>query len=285
LTALDAVLGDIEHEGVEQTVFLGDAVGYGPDPNECIDRLMGIDGLIWVPGNHDHAVAVKLPNTFNAVPEMIIYWTKHQLAEEPGKEQARIKFLGEEKTSRIHDDYYLVHGSPRNELNEYVEPKDFGSQLPDKLQECLDFIVSLECHTCIVGHSHKQFLIEDSPTLVVPTQWPYSYEHIDKGAILFNCGAVGQQRDGDPRAGYAVVDESTITFHRVEYDVEAEARKIGESGLDEWVGNHHPDLLEDAKKFFKAYSSYKKGQVPDHIKAGMEGRIQDYLIGRLRTGT
>jgi hypothetical protein len=153
LEALKAVLDDIEKQSVTEIFCLGDVIGYGPNPRECIDLVMSCRVVLL--GNHDQG-ALFDPDGFNRAAEMAIMWTRQQLelpSEARSAQAKRWEFLAERPRSHREDGYLYVHGSARNPLNEYVFPDD-------------------------------------------------------------------------PRACYVLLDDDTIRFRRVEYDIETTVRKI-----------------------------------------------------------
>src|SRR5262249_33226347 len=128
LEALRAVLDDASRQKAGALYCLGDVVGYGPNPRECVDAVMGF-GLV-ILGNHDHG-AMFDPPCFSPVAERPIFWTRAQLEASAESRQAREKrweFLAERPRSHREDGYLYVHGSARNPLNEYVFPEDTYNQ-------------------------------------------------------------------------------------------------------------------------------------------------------------
>ena len=129
MEALQAVLADIKEQGIREVYCLGDVVGYGPNPRECVDRIM--DSKLVLLGNHDQG-AMFDPDGFNPPAERAIFWTRSQLeasGENRQKKEARWDFLAERPRSHREDGGYLfVHGSARNPLNEYVFPEDIYNQ-------------------------------------------------------------------------------------------------------------------------------------------------------------
>jgi predicted phosphodiesterase len=124
LEALEAVLANIGHEGVDSIYCLGDIVGYGPNPRECIDRVIGFDQSIL--GNHDQG-ALYDPEGFSSGAERAIFWTRDQLEMANGDEQQKLKrwqFLSELPRTVREGPFTFVHGSVRNPLSEYVFPED-----------------------------------------------------------------------------------------------------------------------------------------------------------------
>ncbi len=204
LEALDAVLSRI---GGEEIYCLGDVVGYGANPNEVIERLRD-EGAKAVMGNHDNAVVTEDTGWFNARAAMAAHWTRSVLAAE------HLGYLRELPLDvrRQFDgvNAYLTHGSPDDPLREYVSPETHSDLLPYYLSKTGSDLIAL-------GHTH------------VPFVWKG-----EEGVVL-NPGSVGQPRDGDPRAAYAVLtvdgESAEVEIVRVKYDVAAAASKIRKAGL------------------------------------------------------
>ena len=128
LEALEAVLADIKGLGIDDIYCLGDVVGYGPNPRECVDLVMS-SCKVCLLGNHDQG-ALFDPEGFNAGAERAIFWTRSILESgDPSGNERRWEFLGELPRTHNEDDFKFVHGSARNPLNEYVFPEDIYNQL------------------------------------------------------------------------------------------------------------------------------------------------------------
>jgi len=220
LNALEAVLVDA---GQFDAVWcLGDLVGYGPDPNECIERIAQLPSLQCIMGNHD-AAAVGLieVEAFNPDARKTVLWTQGKLT--PANKEY-LKNLPE----RINLDYItLAHGSPYKPIWEY-------------LLDTRSATVSFECFGtpyCLVGHTHLPvlyYLPDDRLTaqLIVP-------EHVSQMILapraIINPGSVGQPRDHDPRAAYAILNLANFTWewHRVEYDIPSLQERMSKENLPE----------------------------------------------------
>lgn len=255
LEALQAVLADIEQRGVSDIVCLGDVVGYGPNPKECLD-LVREKCRITLMGNHDHALLFE-PTNFNLPAERACFWTRQVLEGESDRalRNARWKFLGELPVRVKELDVLFFHASPRRPMNEYIFPEDVFTN-PQKVIANFD---RLDARLCFVGHTHQPGVFVDDPYFDPPNELPDSpyYEVEDERAII-NVGSVGQPRDRDHRASYVVVHRSPdvlqdgsasivaaalrcsveqVEFVRVEYDVEATVQKIlAEPALDDLLG-------------------------------------------------
>ena len=254
LEALQAIFDDLAQRGVEEVVCLGDIVGYGPNPRECID-LIRTRCRIAIMGNHDHAVLYE-PANFNTPAERASYWTRHTLDNEPDAalRAARWRFLGQLPVRHQEGDVLFVHASPRRPMNEYIFPEDVFTN-PQKV---LANFERLDARLCFVGHTHQPGVFLDDPYFDPPTELPdYPMYEIEEERTIINVGSVGQPRDRDPRASYVIAHRrgrdldrreslvaaalscsvEQVEFVRVEYDYEATARKIAAvPELDDLLG-------------------------------------------------
>jgi diadenosine tetraphosphatase ApaH/serine/threonine PP2A family protein phosphatase len=226
LTALEAVLEDIEKRNVKRIISLGDVVGYGPRPAECLRLIMKRCAFTLL-GNHEYAV-LRGPEGFNPIAAEAVAWTRKQLTS-----PELIKFLGTLKAARLENEVLFVHGSAEDPLMEYVreaeDRDDFVRFVDDLTRNFQRFDI------CFTGHNHRAFL-------GTPDAFIFPHEVVRrfnvKGRKLYICvGSAGQPRDDDPRASYATFDGEFVEFFRVPYDVEKTAQQIREAGL-------HPFLAE-----------------------------------------
>jgi predicted phosphodiesterase len=219
LEALRAVLTDIGEHKVEEIYCLGDVVGYGPNPRECVDEVMNCKIVLL--GNHDQG-AMFDPEGFNPPAERAIFWTRAQL-EAPGESRAarekRWEFLAERPRSYREEGFLYVHGSARNPLNEYVFPEDIYNQRK------MERIFALVERYCFQGHTHVPGIFTENLQFHSPEDVDHVYK-LDGRKTLCNVGSVGQPRDGDWRACYILLDGETIRYRRVEYDIETTIKKI-----------------------------------------------------------
>ncbi len=223
LEALTTVLADIDARGITRVVCLGDIVGYGPNPCECLDLI--IDRCEWsLMGNHDFAVLFE-PTSFNTSAEASAFWTRRQLEMECDevKRRRRWEFLGNLKVRfRERDKGALwVHASPRLPINEYIFPDDVITA-PTKINQIFDKIES----RCFVGHTHVTGVFTSEPDFYPPADMDGKYEFNDREKCIINPGSVGQPRDRDPRASYALLTDTGVEFVRLEYDVQATVEKV-----------------------------------------------------------
>lgn len=219
LEALQAVLKDISKQDVSEIYCLGDVVGYGPNPRECVDLVMQCKVVLL--GNHDQG-AMFDPEGFNPPAERAIFWTRGQL-EAPGEsrqaKERRWEFLAERPRSYREDGFLYVHGSARNPLNEYVFPEDIYNQRK------MERIFALVERYCFQGHTHVPGIFTENLQFHSPDEIDYTYR-LDGRKTLCNVGSVGQPRDGDWRACYILLDSDTIRYRRVEYDIDTTVKKI-----------------------------------------------------------
>lgn len=234
LEALSAVLQDVERRGVKSVVCLGDIIGYGPNPRECLDLV--IERCEWaLMGNHDYA-AIYEPTNFNTGAETAAFWTRRQLETEPDPavRARRWEFLGALEIRKPFGRGLLaVHGSPRRPINEYIFADDVATA-PNKMTQLFERVE--KC--CFVGHTHVQGVFTNEPDFYSPPEMRDRYDLNDEEKAIVNVGSVGQPRDRDPRSGYAILHDSHIEFCRLEYDVQATVEKILEiEDLNDFFGH------------------------------------------------
>lgn len=207
VVALDTVLRDMGP--VDALWCLGDVVGYGPNPNECIESLLAQPHLdACLTGNHDAAVlgTVSVAD-FNAAAQQAVLWTREQLT--AGSRQ----FLAQRPARKVADgEFTLAHGSPRDPIWEYIA---------DTASARANF-VCFETPVCLVGHTHVPAVFalgEDGRVRLLSHGARLALR--DGRRYIVNPGSVGQPRDSDPRAAYAVFDgeHGILEFRRVAYDI------------------------------------------------------------------
>jgi diadenosine tetraphosphatase ApaH/serine/threonine PP2A family protein phosphatase len=205
--ALEAVLSDAPPFDI--IWCLGDVVGYGPDPNECIELLRELPHFS-LAGNHDWGVLGKLDlNTFNVDARRANMWTQAALT------PASYEYLSQLPIEADQAGFRLAHASPREPVWEYVL---------DASTACANFS-HFTNQTCLIGHSHLPLayqLSEGCGRCKMPSSPFRDPLALGRHRMMLNPGSVGQPRDGDPRASYAVLDTDTLVweFHRVRYPVE-----------------------------------------------------------------
>lgn len=220
LEALRAVLVDIRDQGITEIYCLGDVIGYGPNPCECLDEITKACKLC-ILGNHDQAAQFD-PEGFNPVALRAVYWTRDQLERGPGgatRVNARWDFLGELPRTFTENQTLYVHGSPREPTNEYVFPEDIYNQRK------MDALFGLVPKYSFQGHTHIPGVFTSRLEFLTPEDLNYEYRLTGEKTMI-NVGSVGQPRDSDPRACYVIVDGDRLVFRRIEYPVEITAKKI-----------------------------------------------------------
>ncbi len=217
LEALEAVLKDLEKQEIKEILFLGDAVGYGPNPNECLE-LLKRKCRILLAGNHDWA-AIGLTNImyFNEYARHAIKWTMEIITEE-NKEV--LKSLPVKEVSKD-EDFILVHSTPK-------EPEDWYYLLT--LWDAEINFHYFDTKFCFLGHSHQPFIIERVLSGELLT-YKDSTRIKKSSRYIINVGSVGQPRDGDPRACYAIIDDEKIEIIRVPYDIMSVQNKMRKEHL------------------------------------------------------
>jgi len=220
LEAFEAVLKALKKEKVDQYLFLGDIVGYGADPRACIDLLKDLvkaNTCLCVAGNHDYAVCgLSSTEYFVQYAKESIAWTKTRLQEE------EMNFLSQMKLVQHVGDITIVHASLEGP-SEWRYIFDIDDAFPNfKL---------LKGRVCFVGHSHKPIIFTAGETVA----WSTHDRMVIRPDVkyIINIGSVGQPRDGNPRASYALYDTQaqTVRIKRVAYPVEKAQEKILAAGL------------------------------------------------------
>ncbi|MGD0957753.1 MAG: metallophosphoesterase family protein [Candidatus Acidiferrales bacterium] len=225
LTALEAAL-DAASGRWQKAVCLGDLVGYGPDPNEVIDRIRSL-GALTIRGNHDKAVSgVTDADEFNPIARNALLWTREQLRP---KNREYLETLPSGPVTV--DGFSILHGSVHDE-DEYV----FSPAL------ALDGLLNAPSPVSFFGHTHLQggFSLRNGDVTVryfKPAGGnPFSIFTVEPDTTyLLNPGSIGQPRDGDPRLGFAIADleNQSVEFWRIPYDIEAVQKRMTEAGLPE----------------------------------------------------
>lgn len=216
--ALETVLRDAAP--FDMVWCLGDIVGYGPDPNECVARIQEFEHIA-VAGNHDWAALGMLAlDDFNTEARMAHLWTREELS------PASREYLQRLPVRLEQGDFTLAHGSPREPIWEYI--LDLGTATINFSHFSTPF--------CLVGHTHLPliFIADETtgrPIVVIPdigTPIPLRGRR-----MILNPGSVGQPRDGDPRASYAILDTDAMTWEirRVAYPIEITQERMRARGL------------------------------------------------------
>jgi diadenosine tetraphosphatase ApaH/serine/threonine PP2A family protein phosphatase len=219
LTAFETVLNDAKGEW-EYVWCLGDVVGYGPDPNECVELLRTLPHLC-LAGNHDWAALGRLDiRTFNPDARKAVTWTRETLT------QDNIDYLDALPTTFVIGSYTLAHGSPREPVWEYIlEPLIAALNFPH-----------FETPYCLVGHTHQpviyEQLTEDGDTAAIAPAYRQT-RNLNGRRQIINPGSVGQPRDANPDAAYAILDveKNTWEHRRIPYDVAAVQKRMRGHGM------------------------------------------------------
>jgi diadenosine tetraphosphatase ApaH/serine/threonine PP2A family protein phosphatase len=230
LEALDACLSDARTRRYTSTLVLGDIVGYGADPNAVVDRVRELNPQAVVRGNHDKvASGIEQPEGFNIVARAAVLWTFETLEADRREWLAALP----EGPTVVDSLVEICHGSPVDE----------DAYILDEL-DAIRALRASERPVCAFGHTHISFTYVQSTKrgdrldVTGPSPSPHSQIEIqDDYKYLVNPGAVGQPRDGDPRAAYAIIDtdRKIVELMRVQYPIEAAQAKIVAAGL--------PDVL------------------------------------------
>lgn len=210
LDAFEAVVANLPE--YDELFCLGDLVGYGPQPNEVVEKLRRLRPSVVLMGNHDYAVVTGDTEGFSSHAAKAVEWTRKLI--NPGNRDYLATLRPSEKLKKSNRSIALFHGSPRDPLTEYIFP-GISESIARKLIE----IGSAEI--IMLGHTHMPML--------------YSFGR----KMLGNPGSLGQPRDGDPRASYATLSiaegEFSFDVKRVEYDVDSVADKIVRAGLPKFL--------------------------------------------------
>ena len=222
LTALKAAILDFRTEKIDRIFFLGDAVGYGPNPNQCAELIDEVSEVKLM-GNHDYA-ALGLMETdyFNQYAAESMNWTINSLSKKT------IEILSDFEISAEIDKFMLVHASPK-------EPQQWHYILGmDDVEENFSHF---DKQVCLVGHTHRPFIIytaEDGNCMISHKD---EEKILDDRRYLINIGSIGQPRDSDPRSCYAIYDSDTaiIRLKRVAYDLGETQQQMVKLGLPEYL--------------------------------------------------
>ncbi len=223
-SALESVISDIKlhYPEVKEIYNLGDTVGYGPDPQKCIDEIMS-NKLITrsIKGNHDHYVAqASIPPGVNLWAKKAIHFQIENTGIEHRWQLANIHTIIYSKHLEFSHEIAMVHGSPQYPLSEYIHPDT------EKQKKLFDFMSTSNIDILLLGHTH------------IPYSRIKSLES-EKELRIINPGSVGQPRDNDPRASYAVIDLKNLEVEiiRIEYDIQSVAQKMNSMGLPKYLSD------------------------------------------------
>ncbi|MBD3308890.1 hypothetical protein GF339_20925 [candidate division KSB3 bacterium] len=225
LPALETVLHEAKAFGVDSYLFLGDVVSYGPFPHECIERLANMDHMLYLRGNHDHTAATGIPeNGSNRIAREVDMWTHQRLT------SADRDWLLSLPTDHAAEHWLAVHGAPQ-------DPHRFYAYVYEMTYKAsLTYLGDHDLAVCFYGHTHVQFMYRQLATGAVEKLSPATIDLFQpQERLLLNPGSVGQPRDGDPRAAFAIWDRRRrrVTFYRIPYPVEAATKGVKQAGLPE----------------------------------------------------
>ena len=223
LAAFRAVLADMVGRRIDEVWCIGDTVGYGPYPNECLD-LLKEQKHVCVAGNHDWGSAGLIDiSAFHREAAFACQWTGTVLTAE------NMEYLKTLPETIEREDFTFAHGSPRRPLYEYVLSAAAAKQNLEYFKTSF----------CLVGHSHYPSIYQHSIEAKSVFRHLEAGEEImlDEGRYIINTGSVGQPRDGDPRGSYAVFDSGArkITLYRIPYDIAQTQQRMRSSGLPHYL--------------------------------------------------
>jgi predicted phosphodiesterase len=219
LEALTAVVEKLKEAGVDRYICVGDIVGYGANPVECVDLVRELESTV-VAGNHDFATIEKLNiDFFNSYAREAVVWTRKQITPEHHDFISGLNLI-----EKIDDEITIVHGSLNfPEMFDYIQTS-YDAHLS---------LQALETRICFLGHSHVPVSFFQKMTVSYTMDMEFKLEEGQKA--LVNVGSVGQPRDENPNACFAVYDsvEGSVQIHRIPYDIDTAGRKIIQAGLPE----------------------------------------------------
>jgi diadenosine tetraphosphatase ApaH/serine/threonine PP2A family protein phosphatase len=220
--ALDAVIADAVAQGAERYLFLGDVIGYGPHPAQCVRRLAELPNLERIGGNHDHAIVTDhFELGMNRLARECASWTRAQLS------AAELTWLAELPRELADDRWIAVHGAPR-------DPQRFLAYVYElTYEDNLRHLREQRIPVCFYGHTHVQLIHVDEPRGPSKLAGVRRLRLDPRWTSLVNPGSVGQPRDGDARAGYALWRRSTgeLATLRVAYDLDCTVAAVRAAGL------------------------------------------------------
>ena len=213
---------------VDRYLFCGDIIGYGPNPNECLDRIKNIKSYHMVLGNHDASLVDKKNiDRFNEYARETILWTKKIITKE------NIDFINSVAETITINDITLVHGSPMEPLDEYIMSSE----------QCLNNIEKFNTKICFCGHTHQPFIFEldknEKFKFIVPIFYSdrYEFKLNEEARYIINVGSVGQPRDCDSRSCCVVYNDidKKIIFQRLKYDINLVQKEMMKFGLPKFL--------------------------------------------------
>jgi predicted phosphodiesterase len=224
LEALEAVLESLSREKIDKVICIGDIVGYGADPSECMKKTRALDPVI-VLGNHD-AACIDMTHTryFNDVARDAILWTRERLGSDD------VEFLKKLRLVYKNKDLTMVHGTLQEpEVFHYLFDKHMASET----------FGLMKTRVCFVGHSHVPGIFSYTGKNNISYFYKEKMKLAKNNRAIINVGSIGQPRDGDPRLCYCVYDasEKRVELKKISYDVEKAQRKILKAGLPPFLAH------------------------------------------------
>lgn len=224
LEALTAVLSEIDKLHVDTILCLGDVVGYGPNPNECVE-LVRERAAVCLIGNHDEASLGRVDlEFFNYIAREAIEWTMRELNQESSAYLRSLPYTHE------FENVLIVHASPD-------EPRRWNYII--SLEDAEQSFAAFEQQMCFIGHSHTPWVIDLPPSgrMQVRQEYPTSFE--DRHRYLINVGSVGQPRDRNPFAAFGILDtqKKEYALKRTAYEVAKTQKKIRAQGLPSFLAD------------------------------------------------
>ena len=226
--ALQSVLEYLKQENIDRIINCGDIIGYGPQPNECVEAVRNCSNMYSVIGNHDWAVAgLEDTSKFTEYAEDSVKWTARETSND------NINYLASLDYKKGGKDFMFVHGSPRDPLDEYILNVSIASENFKKMVKPI----------CFVGHTHSPCCFRrnnygEVESIMFFPEKPIVIE--DNFRYIINVGSVGQPRDGNPHSSVCIYDTpveagATVTIARIEYDIEETQKRIKSSGLPNFL--------------------------------------------------
>lgn len=222
LEALKAVAKDIEKSSIEKVIFLGDAVGYGADPNACVKMINSLCDIKLL-GNHDYvSLGLEQPRYFNQMAQESIIWTQNKLSKKS------IETISDFDMESSFLDYFLVHATPEN-------PAEWNYLL--SIEEAEANFDSFAQNFCFVGHSHIPVVFCRKPSGEIILIDEDDHQAVPGCRYIINVGSVGQPRDGNPDACYVILDteQRQFGYRRVAYDLAGTQKKMTKANLPEFL--------------------------------------------------
>ncbi|MCP4337523.1 MAG: metallophosphoesterase [Desulfobulbaceae bacterium] len=226
--ALQAVVADFKDQQIDRYICLGDLIGYGANPNECIELVRSLPNVIVLLGNHDAAATWgTTPFGMSKAAQQVIFWSMEILTEKS------LSFIKTLEATRVMGDMIFSHANPYNpKAWRYVNSRKYAARTFSQTGERLVFI----------GHTHRPMVITRKNFFQMSFEEPDPstiYTVTAKNRQIYNCGSVGQPRDGQPLACYLIYDTRSqqLTYRRIAYDHQKSAAKILDAGLPAYLAN------------------------------------------------